>query len=49
MGMATIEPTDQRGTNYKILKRIVLTCKGMAVAKNAVEKIEKIMSRIQAA
>jgi len=48
-GMAKIEPTDQRGTNYKILHRIVLTPKGMAIAKKAVEKISEIMNRIQAA
>jgi len=48
-GMAIIEATDRRGTNYKILNRIVLTPKGMAIAQNAVEKIEQIMNKIQAA
>ena len=46
MGMATIEKTDQRGTNYKILHRIVLTKKGTAISRDAVEKIEGIMNKI---
>jgi hypothetical protein len=49
MGMATIEPTDKKGTNHKILNEIILTPKGMAIAKNAVAKIEKTLKRIQAA
>jgi len=47
MGLATIEPTGQRGTNHRILNCIVLTRKGMRVAKNAVEKLEEIMRRIE--
>ena len=49
MGMATIEPTDKKGTNHKILNQIILTPKGMAIAENAVAKIEKTISKIQAA
>jgi len=49
MGMATIAPTDKKGTNHKILSEIILTPKGMAIAENAVAKIEKTMNKIQAA
>jgi len=45
--MAKIIKTDQRGTNYKILNAIVLTPKGIAIAKKAVEEIEKIMNKIE--
>jgi len=49
MGMATIQATAQKGTNHKILNVIILTPKGMAIAENAVAKIEKILTKIQAA
>jgi hypothetical protein len=49
MGMATIKPTDKKGTNHKILNEIILTPKGMAIAENAVAKIEKTMNKIQTA
>ena len=47
MGLATIEKTDKRGTNYRPLHKIVLTPKGVSVSKNAVHQIEKIMTKIQ--
>jgi len=48
MGMAKIVKTDQRGTNYKILNAIILTPKGIAIAKKAVEQIDKIMNKVNA-
>jgi len=48
MGMAIIRDTPEVGLNHRILREILLTPKGINTARNAVEQIEKIITRMKA-